>query len=133
MASAPPSTAAFDTSKLRARWARERAERAAASERLRARVQDTVPSIVARYGATAAYLFGSIADGRVHARSDVDLLVLGVGPTAYWALRRDLEQALGRPLDLYTQDDDPIFVGKAIARGERIYARKPGAADRRHP
>jgi hypothetical protein len=51
----------------------------------------------------------------------VDLLVLGIGPAAYWALRQELEQALGRPLDLHTQDDDPVFVAKAIDRGKLIF------------
>ncbi|WP_295880274.1 hypothetical protein [uncultured Thiohalocapsa sp.] len=39
-----------------------------------------------------------------------------------WELRHELEQALGRPLDLHTQDDAPVFVTKAIDRGEPIYA-----------
>jgi len=67
-----------------------------------------------------AYLFGSIAEGRAHAHSDVDLLVMDVPAATYWDLRHDLEQALGRPLDLLTQDDDPVLVGKIIARGELI-------------
>ncbi|MBK1633012.1 DNA polymerase beta [Thiohalocapsa halophila] len=111
----------FDTSKLRARRARERAEQAVAAARLHALVLDVVPPILARFGATAAYLFGSVAAGTAHADSDVDLLVLGIGPAAYWALRQELEQALGRPLDLHTQDDDPVFVAKAIHRGKLIY------------
>ncbi len=64
---------------------------------------------------------GSIADGTADADSDVDLVVMGVAPADYWALRRELEQALGRPVDLHTQDDDPAFVTKAIARGQQIY------------
>jgi predicted nucleotidyltransferase len=112
----------FDTTKLRARMAREQAERAAVAARLHALVLDAVPPIVARYGAAAAYLFGSIADGTAHARSDVDLVVLGIGAAAYWDLRHDLEQALGRPVDLHTQDDDRTFIGKAVTRGECIYA-----------
>jgi hypothetical protein len=43
-------------------------------------------------------------------------------PTAYWDLRRELEAALGRPLDLFTEADDARFVAKARARGEVIYA-----------
>jgi uncharacterized protein len=111
----------FDIAKLRARRAATEAERAAAAARLRALVLEVVPPIVARYGAAAAYLFGSVANGSAHARSDVDLVVLGIGPATYWELRRELEEALGRPLDLHTQDDDPTFVAKAVARGECIY------------
>jgi predicted nucleotidyltransferase len=113
----------FDTGRLRARRARELAARVAEAARLHALVLAVVPPIAARYGARAAYLFGSIASGTAHARSDVDLVVLGIGPAAYWDLRRELEHALGRPLDLHTQDDDPTFVAKAIARGEQIYGK----------
>ncbi|AUB80345.1 nucleotidyltransferase family protein [Candidatus Thiodictyon syntrophicum] len=110
----------FDFSKLKARWAREQAETSAESSRLRDQVSREVPPILRRYGVGRAYLFGSIAEGRAHARSDVDLLVMDVPAAIYWDLRHDLEQALGRPLDLLTQDDDPVLVGKIIARGELI-------------
>ena len=111
----------FDISRLRARRIRERAERAATARRLNALVREIVPPIVARRGAESAYLFGSIADGNARGDSDVDLVVMGVAPADYWALRRELEKALGRPVDLHTQDDEPAFVTKAIARGQRIY------------
>ncbi len=118
----------FDVTRLRTRQAKLEAERAAEAARLRAQVLAVVPPIVARHGAAAAYLFGSIPAGSAHARSDVDLVVLGIGPAAYWELRRELEEALRRPLDLHTQDDDPTFVAKAIARGECIEL--GGASDR---
>jgi len=111
----------FDISRLRARRIRERAERAATARRLNALVREIVPPIVARRGAETAYLFGSIPDGNARGDSDVDLVVMGVAPADYWALRRELEKALGRPVDLHTQDDEPAFVTKAIARGQRIY------------
>lgn len=47
--------------------------------------------------------------------------MLGVGAGGYWELRHDLELALERPLDLITQDDDPVFVAKARSRGVQIY------------
>jgi hypothetical protein len=52
----------------------------------------------------------------------VDLVVIGIGPAASWELRRELEHALRRPLNLHAQDDDPVFVAKAIAREECSYA-----------
>ncbi len=119
------SSAPFDFSKLKARWERERAETSIVSARLAAHVRRTATPILRAYGVTCAYLFGSIAEGRAGIRSDVDLLVLGVAAAAYWDLRRDLEQALGRPLDLFTQADDPVFVAKVIARGEVIYGSFP--------
>jgi len=115
----------FDFSKLKARWVLERAQTRIASVRLEAQVRLAATPILQAYGVTRAYLFGSIAAGRAGARSDVDLLVLGVGAAAYWDLRRDLEQVLGRPLELFAQDDDPVFVAKVIARGQVIYGPHP--------
>ena len=90
----------FDFSKLKARWEHEREDTRNASERLLAQVRLAATPILQAYGATRAYLFGSIPEGRAGVRSDVDLLVLGVGSGAYWDLRHDLEQALGRPLEI---------------------------------
>jgi uncharacterized protein len=111
----------FDFSQLRARQAREQASAVARAERLAALVRERVPPILRRYGAGRAWLFGSIAAGRCHARSDVDLLVLGIAAADYWALRHDLEQTLDRPVDLLTQDDDPIMVRKVTERGVLIH------------
>ena len=111
----------FDFGKLRSRWHGELAEQQRLSRELGGRVRAVVPPILRAYGITRAYLFGSIPTGRAGRFSDVDLLVIGAQATLYWDLRRDLEQALGRPLDLFTQDDDPVLVAKIIARGELIY------------
>jgi predicted nucleotidyltransferase len=115
----------FDFSRLKARWAREREESCLASELLLVKVRSAAVPVLASYGVTRAWLFGSIAEGRAGPGSDVDLLVLGVGPAAYWDLRRDLERALGLSLDLFTQDDDPVFVAKIMARGQAIYGKEP--------
>jgi len=119
--SALPPPAPFDFSRLHARQAQERAAAVAIAARLAALVRDRVPPILRRYGAGRAWLFGSIAAGRCHARSDVDLLVLGIAAADYWALRHDLEQALDRPVDLLTQDDDPVMVRKVTERGVLIH------------
>jgi len=42
-------------------------------------------------------------------------------PERYWAFRQALEQALKRPVDIYTPDDDPRLVEKVLKRGEVIY------------
>jgi predicted nucleotidyltransferase len=117
--------ASFDFSKLKARWAREREDMRARSAAMKAKVCSAATPVFESYGVTRAYLFGSIAEGRAGAESDVDLLVLGVGSATFWDLRGDLERALGRPLDLFTEDDDPVFVAKVMARGEVIYAQNP--------
>lgn len=117
----PLQTIPFDFSLLHARQAREQASAVARAARLSALVRERVPPILGRYGAGRAWLFGSVAAGRCHARSDVDLLVLGIPAGDYWALRHDLEEALECPVDLLTQDDDPIMVRKVTERGVLIH------------
>jgi predicted nucleotidyltransferase len=118
---ARPDPVPFDFSRLKARWAAERAAGREESERLAALVRRVCMPILKARGATAVYLFGSVAEHRAGPNSDIDLLALGVRAEDYWALRRDLEQALGRPLDLITQDDDRLFVTKIIDRGQCLY------------
>ena len=39
----------------------------------------------------------------------------------YWDFRYELEEAVGLPIYLYTDLDDPIMVEKIISRGETLY------------
>jgi uncharacterized protein len=112
----------FDYSALKARWAAQRNESATLSARLLEQVERQGAAVFRRYRATRAIAFGSLVEGRAHARSDIDLVVLGTEPADYWALRRDLDETLGRPIDLHTESDDARFVAKAIDRGKVIYA-----------
>jgi predicted nucleotidyltransferase len=112
----------FDYSRLKARWAEQRQESANLSECLLDQVAREGAAVFGRYHATRAIAFGSLVDGRAHPRSDIDLVVLGTDPIDYWALRRDLEETFGRPIDLHTESDDARFVAKAIDRGKVIYA-----------
>ncbi len=112
----------FDYSRLKARWAEQRQESASLSERLLDQVAREGAAIFRRYHATRVIAFGSLVEGRAHPRSDIDLVVLGTDPADYWALRRELEETLGRPIDLHTESDDARFVDKAIDRGRVIYA-----------
>jgi predicted nucleotidyltransferase len=111
----------FDYSRLKARWVEQRHESARLSERLLAQVEREGTAVFRRYHATRAIAFGSLVEGRAHPRSDIDLVVLGTDPADYWALRRDLEETFGRPIDLHTESDDARFVAKAIDRGKVIY------------
>ncbi len=108
--------------KLKKRWARERADRADRAERLRARLLERGRPVFGRYGVRRVVLFGSVLAGRSTEHSDVDLLVIPLGPAEYWPFRHDLEQALGMPVDIYTERDDPTFVEKILERGETVYA-----------
>jgi len=116
------SFAPFDAGRLKARWAADIAARRALSERLLAEISERARPVLRRFGAREAVLFGSLVEGRAHEDSDVDLVVLGTDPGAYWELRHALEDALGRSLDLFTETDDARFVAKARARGAVIYA-----------
>ena len=118
-------TPSFDFAKLRARWAAQAASVDALSARLLAEVTDKAAPVLRRFGAERALLFGSIIEGRAGPRSDIDLLVLGTDPVAYWDLRRELEAVLRRSLDLFTEADDPVLVARIQARGQTIYERTP--------
>jgi len=117
--------AKFDTSRAQARWRAEASARQARSVALLADVRVKAAPVLRRFGAREAVVFGSLVTGTARADSDIDLVVLGTDPFAYWDLRRELEAALGRALDLFTEADDDRFVAKARARGEVIYAAEP--------
>jgi predicted nucleotidyltransferase len=115
----------FDFSRLKQRWQAQRAAAACCSSEARRAVRERGVPLLRRYGVREAYLFGSVASGTAGPGSDIDVLAIPVDADRFWALRRDLEAALGRPLDLYTQADDPNFVRKIIDRGELLYAIQP--------
>jgi predicted nucleotidyltransferase len=117
-----PAPVRFDASRLKARWRTEAAARRTRSARLLADAREKAAPVLRRFGASEAVVFGSLVEGTARESSDIDLVVLGTEPAAYWDLRRELEAALGRPLDLFTEADDARFVAKARARGEVIYA-----------
>lgn len=109
-------------SRLRARWRAEASARQARSKALLGDVRVKAAPVLRRFGAREAVIFGSVSAGTARADSDIDLVVLGTDPSRYWELRRELEAALGRPLDLLTEADDDRFVAKARARGKVIHA-----------
>jgi len=107
---------------LTERRRRERETRARRSAALRGRLLERGLPVLRAYGVREAWLFGSVASGTSGPQSDLDLLVVPLKALDYWSLRRELEAVLECPLDLYTQDDDPVFVRKVMERGERIDA-----------
>ena len=69
----------------------------AALDTIRAKIQDTVPDVI------AIYQFGSTVEGREHAESDFDLAVLAQSPLPNldrWELQEDLAAELCRDVDL---------------------------------
>ena len=59
--------------------------------------------------------------GQSSSISDIDLLVQPLQSADYWNFKRDIEEVMGYPVDLYTQDDEPLFVSKVQARGQVIF------------
>ena len=64
-----------------------------------------IAPIAARYGVDTIYIFGSYARGEADESSDIDLCIEAVaikGLLALGGLYSDLEEALGKELDLIT-------------------------------
>lgn len=66
-------------------------------------IQTIVLPYLHRYGVTKADVFGSVARGDATQQSDIDLLIQLPKKASlldYIGLKQDLEEALGRPVDL---------------------------------
>ncbi len=69
--------------------------------------RDAILAIAERHGARDVRVFGSFARGEATDTSDVDLLVSTTEDTSPWfpaGLKLDLEQLLGRRVDVVTED-----------------------------
>lgn len=102
-------------------------------------IPDVRPALVAvangMPGIVSVYLFGSVAEGREHAESDVDVGVLldrAVYPTGRerfdcrLILGTRLTDAAARIADVVILNDAPPQLARAVVtRGERIYCTDP--------
>jgi predicted nucleotidyltransferase len=71
------------------------------------RLSAEAPGLKRKYGVTSLGGFGSMARGDDREGSDVDILVTFEGPATFrgfMGLKLDLEDLLGRPVDLGTPD-----------------------------
>ncbi len=76
-------------------------------------IQAKVSPILRAHGIKQASVFGSVARGEDRPESDVDILVqLGqpMGLFAYMGLIRQMEESLGRKVDLVTENSLNKFV-----------------------
>lgn len=94
--------------------------RRAEAEKRKAKVEAFRP-VFGRYDIKRAFMFGSVLRGNSTISSDIDLYVEDVSAKDYWKLWRELEETAGRPVDLYCQLDDPVFVQKIRERGKLVY------------
>lgn len=102
----------------------EEAREADARERaLRARLPAAVRALVERHGARRVVLFGSLAEGRAHGRSDIDLAAEGIAPERYLAACVDVEEAIGRDVrtDLIRIERAKGLLRDDIDAGEVLY------------
>ena len=70
-------------------------------------IKETVVPIFKQYGISQAAVFGSYARGEERAGSDIDFLIhLGrpIDLVEFIRLKAQLQEALGRPIDLVTDD-----------------------------
>jgi len=70
-------------------------------------IRQTVLPILHRYGVTKAAVFGSAVRGQLRPESDIDILVRvgeDISLLDFVGLKLDLEQALGRRVDLVECD-----------------------------
>lgn len=74
-----------------------------------------------KYGIRKVIVFGSVAKGLCSESSDLDIIVMPLDNKKYWDFRFELEETLGLPIDLYTENDNPEIIHKAISNGEILY------------
>jgi len=88
----------------------------------------TIARICARYHVAELSVFGSTARGNAGPDSDIDLLVTfqpdaAVGLIAFNRLRRELEDSLGRRVDLVPKDGlKPIIRDEVLSEAQLLYA-----------
>ena len=88
----------------------------------------TIAKICARYKVAELSVFGSTARGDAGQDSDIDLLVTfqagaAIGLIAFNRLRRELEEGLGRKVDLVPKDGlKPIIRDEVLAQAQLLYA-----------
>ncbi len=89
-------------------------------------IREIVSPIAQKYGVAALYLFGSYARGEATVESDIDFLMDGGEIRSLYqlsAFRLDLEDALGKQVDLLTfGHNDQVFIHKIRKDEVKIYA-----------
>jgi predicted nucleotidyltransferase len=72
---------------------------------------DSAIRILANYGTTEIYIYGSLADGSYHENSDIDIAVKGLKPELYLKACADLSFNVKRKVDLLNMDTQARFAG----------------------
>lgn len=107
--------------KLKQRRAVNLETRKVRSNKLKRMLLKRGSSVFEKFGVRKVIVFGSVANGVFSEKSDLDILVIPLTNEKFWAFRHELEEAVGVPVDLYTDKDNSVFVKKIISRGETLY------------
>lgn len=94
-----------------------------------ANIKNKIVPILKRQGVTRAALFGSAARGKMRKGSDIDLLVnLGKGKSLLdlVGLKLELEERLGRKVDVLTYNGINHLLKDIILSGQKIIYEKKG-------
>ena len=70
-------------------------------------IKEKITPILEKYGVKYARVFGSVSRGEAREDSDVDLLIKLIKPVSlytFFDLQDELEEALGRKVDLVTEN-----------------------------
>jgi uncharacterized protein len=91
-----------------------------------------VGHLLSAAGVEVAVLFGSAAEGKLRADSDIDIGILpplrrDIGFAEELALGADLERVLGREVDLVRLDTASTLLRFEASRGRRLFESRPGA------
>jgi uncharacterized protein len=114
-----------DVTALARAW-RERAERRRVElerrqEESRRSAREAARALVDELGASEVWLFGSLAEGRFHERSDVDLAVRGIPDERYFAALARVSAIVGGPVDLVPLETCPQSLAVRVrTRGLRL-------------
>ena len=107
--------------KLKQRWERDRIRRQKDSALRQKLLREKARPVFKKFRISKVVLFGSAAENRSRPDSDIDLFVHPLLGDNYWDFKRELEDTVGLPVDVYTDTDDEVFVKKILERGEVIY------------
>lgn len=101
--------------RLVARAAARQAELAALVEGRKRRAGRAADVLAQTYGATRVVLFGSLARGSAHERSDVDLAVWGLSHEQVSVALDEVTAILGAPVDLVCMESAPRSLALRVA------------------
>lgn len=78
---------------------------------------ETGAALLKASGAREVYVFGSVATGRAHAASDIDLAVSGLPPETFFETMAHLSDLFQTPFDLIDLDQPSPFTAYLRERG----------------